>query len=106
MASGVVNSQSYEERTLIGSPIGVIFGLKGSSASGFEDATGSKSTQSSRSKATTASSSNFQGATTSGDADYQASSNEDTGSEFAPTPRTDDPTLVADEPNRWCVEGQ
>uniref|UniRef100_M1DUY5 Integrase core domain containing protein n=1 Tax=Solanum tuberosum TaxID=4113 RepID=M1DUY5_SOLTU len=35
-----------------------------------------------------------------------ASSDEATSSESVPIPRNENPTPVADEPNRWCVEGQ
>uniref|UniRef100_M1DQ81 Integrase core domain containing protein n=1 Tax=Solanum tuberosum TaxID=4113 RepID=M1DQ81_SOLTU len=42
----------------------------------------------------------------SGENEQAASSNEATSSESVPAPRNNDPTPVADEPNRWCVEGQ
>uniref|UniRef100_M1DZG9 Integrase core domain containing protein n=1 Tax=Solanum tuberosum TaxID=4113 RepID=M1DZG9_SOLTU len=42
----------------------------------------------------------------SGSGAKAASSDEATSSESIPVPRNDDPTPVAAEPNRWCVEGQ
>ncbi|KAG5614513.1 hypothetical protein H5410_014337, partial [Solanum commersonii] len=41
-----------------------------------------------------------------GDKDQAASSDEATSSEPIPVPPNYAPTLVAGEPNRWCVEGQ
>uniref|UniRef100_M1DVC9 Integrase core domain containing protein n=1 Tax=Solanum tuberosum TaxID=4113 RepID=M1DVC9_SOLTU len=45
-------------------------------------------------------------ATGSGDNEQATLSDEATSSESVLAPQNDDPTPVAGEPNRWCVEGQ
>uniref|UniRef100_M1DJX7 Integrase core domain containing protein n=1 Tax=Solanum tuberosum TaxID=4113 RepID=M1DJX7_SOLTU len=76
----VTVSQSDEEHTLIGSSAGAA--------------------------CSSATRSNAKSATGSSQDDQDASSDEATSSESVPTPRNEDPTPVAGEPNRWCVEGQ
>uniref|UniRef100_M1DQL8 Integrase core domain containing protein n=1 Tax=Solanum tuberosum TaxID=4113 RepID=M1DQL8_SOLTU len=61
-------------------------------------ASGSESAHASGSKA--------KSATGSSQDDQVASSNKATSSESVPAPRNEDPTPVAGDPNRWCVEGQ
>uniref|UniRef100_M1DRD1 Integrase core domain containing protein n=1 Tax=Solanum tuberosum TaxID=4113 RepID=M1DRD1_SOLTU len=76
--------------------------------SGFESAqaSGSKSSHASESESAHVAGSNAKLATRSGENDQAASSDEATSSESVPAPRNDNPTPVAGEPNRWCVEGQ
>ncbi|KAG5590929.1 hypothetical protein H5410_041443 [Solanum commersonii] len=50
--------------------------------------------------------SNAKSSTGSGENDQAASSDEATSSKSIPAPSNDDPTPVAGELNRWCVEGQ
>ncbi|KAG5609658.1 hypothetical protein H5410_020939, partial [Solanum commersonii] len=64
------------------------------------------SSQASGSDSAHASGSNAMSATGSGQNEQEASSDEATSSESVPVPRNEDPTPVAGEPNRWCVEGQ
>uniref|UniRef100_M1DHT2 Integrase core domain containing protein n=1 Tax=Solanum tuberosum TaxID=4113 RepID=M1DHT2_SOLTU len=78
------------------------------STSGAESAhaSGSESSQASGSESAHTSGSNAKSATGSGQNEQAASSDEATISESVPIPRNKNPTPVAGEPNRWCVEGQ
>uniref|UniRef100_M1DSQ8 Integrase core domain containing protein n=1 Tax=Solanum tuberosum TaxID=4113 RepID=M1DSQ8_SOLTU len=78
------------------------------STSGTESAhaSASESSHASGSESAHASGSNAKSATGSGQNEQAASSDEATSSESVPVPRNENPTPVADEPNRWCVEGQ
>uniref|UniRef100_M1DJP9 Integrase core domain containing protein n=1 Tax=Solanum tuberosum TaxID=4113 RepID=M1DJP9_SOLTU len=69
-------------------------------------ASGSQSAHSSQSESVHVSGSGSKSATASGENNQAASSDEATSSESIPVPQNDDPTPVAAEPNRWCVEGQ
>ena len=71
-----------------------------------DHASGSESAHPSGSEPNHAARSSAKSATESGENDQAASSDEATSSESIPVPRNDDPTPVAAEPNRWCVEGQ
>ncbi|KAG5610681.1 hypothetical protein H5410_021962 [Solanum commersonii] len=74
--------------------------------SAFTQASGFESAHSSRSESAHAAGSNAKSSTGSRKNDQAASSDEATSSESIPAPRNDDPTPVASELNRWCVEGQ
>ncbi|KAK4724143.1 hypothetical protein R3W88_026922 [Solanum pinnatisectum] len=84
----VTASPSDEEDILIESPIGSTIGSKSTSASGSESA------------------SLFGSATHSSSHGRAASSDEATSLEVVLVPPNTDPAPVAEEPNRWCVEGQ
>ncbi|KAG5581728.1 hypothetical protein H5410_052355 [Solanum commersonii] len=71
-----------------------------------DQASGSESSYASGSEFAHDAGSSAKSATGSGENDQAASSDEATSSESIPAPQNDDPTPVADEPNRWCVEGQ
>uniref|UniRef100_M1DY60 Integrase core domain containing protein n=1 Tax=Solanum tuberosum TaxID=4113 RepID=M1DY60_SOLTU len=66
---------------------------------------GSESAHASSSEPDHAAGSSAKSTTKSGENDQATSSDEATSSESIPVPRNDDPTPVAGEPNRWCVEG-
>uniref|UniRef100_M1DZM6 Integrase core domain containing protein n=1 Tax=Solanum tuberosum TaxID=4113 RepID=M1DZM6_SOLTU len=66
----------------------------------------SQSAHSSQSESVQATGSNAKSSTGSGENYQVASSDEATSSESIPAPRNDDPTPVAGEPNRSCVDGQ
>lgn len=107
MTTDVVTTSHFDkERTLIGSLTRVISCSEKSLASDFEDSTGSEFAKSSSYKEVPYLSSNSKGDTRSGDDDHQASSDEAVSFEYTPAPKTDDPTLAADEPIWWCVKGQ
>uniref|UniRef100_M1DX37 Integrase core domain containing protein n=1 Tax=Solanum tuberosum TaxID=4113 RepID=M1DX37_SOLTU len=65
-----------------------------------------KSSHASGSESAHTSGSNAQSATGFSQNEQAASSDEATSSESVPGPRNQNPTPVAGEPNRWCVEGQ
>uniref|UniRef100_M1DTH6 Integrase core domain containing protein n=1 Tax=Solanum tuberosum TaxID=4113 RepID=M1DTH6_SOLTU len=67
---------------------------------------GSKSSHASGSESAHASGSNAKSSTGSSQNEQAASSDEATSSESVPVPRNENPTPVAGESNRWCVEGQ
>uniref|UniRef100_M1DC75 Integrase core domain containing protein n=1 Tax=Solanum tuberosum TaxID=4113 RepID=M1DC75_SOLTU len=80
----VTPSQSDEEDTQISSSDGSTFGPKSASASGF----------------------GFGSASGSSSPGMTASSDEITSAEDIPVPPNTVPAPVAEEPNKWCVDGQ
>lgn len=104
----VTSSHSDEELTLIDTVSGDASSIEGGLASGSESATTleSRFDKSLGSKSTIACGSNSQGSTRSMDQEQEASCDESTSLGALNAPKIDDPTPVANEPNRWCVEGQ
>uniref|UniRef100_M1DYT2 Integrase core domain containing protein n=1 Tax=Solanum tuberosum TaxID=4113 RepID=M1DYT2_SOLTU len=96
----VTVSQSDEENTLIESL------TSSSSGSKFGSTSGSESASASGSEPAHASGFGYRSATGSGSHEKDASFDEATSSEAVLAPRNNNPTPVAGEPNKWCVEGQ
>uniref|UniRef100_M1DVC0 Integrase core domain containing protein n=1 Tax=Solanum tuberosum TaxID=4113 RepID=M1DVC0_SOLTU len=71
-----------------------------------DHASGSESSHPSGSEPDHAAGSSAKSSTASGENDQAASADKATSLESIPIPQNDDPTPVAAEPNRWCVEGQ
>ena len=93
MAPGVVTASQFEEESILtGTPSR--YATHSRDTSGSEEVSGSDDVSGSEEASAPATSS------------QSSSSDEADSVDSTPTPQIGVPALIADQPNRWCVEGQ